>query len=95
MSLRLASSGWAYFQDGDYLRARSAFESAEIVSESSPVPRFGKLVVDVAQQHYRRAITQLVKDRRLSRTADNIRHLRYAISQEASSGLWDALFGFL
>lgn len=37
-------------------------------------------------------ITQLVQDRRLSPTADNIRHLRHAIIQEASSGLWDPLF---
>ncbi len=37
-------------------------------------------------------ITQLVKDRRLSPTADNIRHLRNAIMKEAGSGLWDKLF---
>lgn len=59
---RLASDGWIYFEDGDFLRARSSFASAEIVNESSPVPRFGKLMVDVAQQHYRRAITQLARN---------------------------------
>lgn len=37
-------------------------------------------------------VIQLVKDRRLSPTADNIRHLRFAINQEAGSGLWDGLF---
>jgi len=36
-------------------------------------------------------ITQLVQDRRLSPTADNIRHLRHAIIQEANSGLWNDL----
>ena len=59
---RLAGDGWTYFEEGDFLRARSSFESAEIVSESSPVPRFGKLMVDVAQRHYRRAITQLARN---------------------------------
>lgn len=37
-------------------------------------------------------VIQLVQDRRLSPTADNIRHLRYAINQEAGSGLWEGLF---
>ena len=37
-------------------------------------------------------INQLVKDRRLSPTADNIRHLRHAIIQESRSGLWTNLF---
>jgi len=37
-------------------------------------------------------IRQLVRDRGLSPTTDNIRHLRNAIAQEAGSGLWDALF---
>lgn len=45
-----------------------------------------RLVEDV-----RSVIIQLVKERRLSPTADNIRHLRNAITQEASSGLWNAL----
>ncbi|MEE9294646.1 MAG: hypothetical protein V3W34_06775 [Phycisphaerae bacterium] len=58
---QLVDDGWGYFQDGDYLRARSAFESAEIVDRHSPVPRFGQLIVDVAQSHYRRAITLLAK----------------------------------
>lgn len=39
----------------------------------------------------RSVIIQLVKERRLSPTADNIRHLRNAITQEAASGLWNAL----
>jgi SAM-dependent methyltransferase len=40
----------------------------------------------------RDVIIRLVRERRLSPTADNIRHLRNAISQEASSGLWNDLF---
>ncbi len=39
-----------------------------------------------------RVINQLVKDRCLSPTADNIRHLRNAIIQESHSGLWSKLF---
>ncbi len=39
-----------------------------------------------------KVINQLVKDRRLSPTIDNIRHLRDAIIRESSSGLWSKLF---
>ena len=37
-------------------------------------------------------ISKLVKERRLSPTVDNIRHLRNAVSQEHASGLWNSLF---
>lgn len=40
----------------------------------------------------RSLVTQLVQERKLSPTVDNIRHLRHAIMQEANSGLWDELF---
>ena len=39
-----------------------------------------------------RVITQLVENRRLSPTADNIRHLRHAMLQESRSGLWSELY---
>lgn len=37
-------------------------------------------------------VSQLVGARNLSATADNIRHLRNAISKESASGLWSKLF---
>ncbi len=58
---RLLADGWGYFKDEDNLRARKSFESAEFVDERAPAPRFGQLIVDVDQKHYRRAITQLAK----------------------------------
>jgi len=46
----------------------------------------------IKAQETRGLISQLVGERRLSPTSDNIRHLRNAIIQEAKSGLWDDLF---
>ncbi len=46
----------------------------------------------LASQEVASVIIQLVRDRGLSPTTDNVRHLRNAIAQEAKSGLWDALF---
>lgn len=37
-------------------------------------------------------VSQLVNARKLSPTTDNIRHLRHAILEEATSGLWEKLF---
>ncbi len=59
---RLIEDGWAFLKDGDYLRSRGAFEAAETVDPHAPAPRFGQLIVDVANRHYRRAMTQLAKN---------------------------------
>lgn len=58
---RLLEDGWAYFKDRDYLRARSAFEGAEMIDSRAPAPRFGQIIVDVTVEHYRRAMTQLAR----------------------------------
>ncbi len=57
----LLSEGWGYFKDRENLRARMAFEAAELVDPRAPAPRFGQIIVDVERKHYRRAMTQLAK----------------------------------
>ena len=57
----LLGNGWGYFKEGENLRARMAFQAAELVDPRAPAPRFGQIIVDVRQKHYRRAMTQLAK----------------------------------
>ncbi len=59
---RLLTDAWGYFKDRDYLRSRAAFEAAEMIDTRAPAPRFGLIMLDVANQHYRRAMTQLAKN---------------------------------
>jgi hypothetical protein len=58
---RYLTDAWAYFADANYLRARMSFEAAELVDSRSAVPRFGQVMVDVVQGHFRRAMTQLAR----------------------------------
>lgn len=53
------TDGWSYFKKGDYLRSRAAFEAAEPIDRSDPIPRFGQLLSSAASTHYSRAVYKL------------------------------------
>lgn len=57
---RYIRDGFGYLKDGDLIRAAGAFDAAEVANRKHPYPRFGKLILDVLQEHYASATTRLV-----------------------------------
>lgn len=55
----LLDQAWAHFEDGAYLRARSAFQSAEMLDREDPEPRAGAFFCAVAEGKYAQAVHEI------------------------------------
>jgi hypothetical protein len=50
------ADGWTWFQKGEYLRARSCFENAEMLNRRDAEPRAGMFFCMVAERKYAQAL---------------------------------------
>jgi hypothetical protein len=53
---RSVADAWAWFQKGEYLRARSCFENAEMLNRRDAEPRAGMFFCMVAERKYAQAL---------------------------------------
>jgi hypothetical protein len=56
MRERILKEAWQWFSKEDFPRARSAFQSAEMLDRSDPEPRAGMFFCSVAQERYAQAV---------------------------------------
>ncbi|MCP4249658.1 MAG: hypothetical protein GY778_21670 [bacterium] len=63
-------NAWSYFRAGNFLRARAAFQNAEMLDRDDPEPRIGMFYSDISEQRYSQAAHGLIRIYRLDGDGD-------------------------